>query len=254
MPKAGDIKGLADDFRNKVLRDAKTRHLSVLQYISNQACDYPAGVTQDYLDSITLPSQDEVPEVPLLARIPRCPEALFNDISRLIHDGKIPPPSHLSARWLKDRAERLIFDDTLNTPPPPPTEASPFVPPPQPVLGSVVWLNLAGVADMACEHPENLTKEWLNGRLQGFPNGDASHGLGKTPAGCFKDLFAMLMEKNVNGKRGDKLDYDWLIQTAAGLKSPGGGSYSDPGQSNVPHRGSPPGNGPVVRPPDFRGR
>ena len=147
-----DIQGLADDFRNKVLsrarRDAGDRRLARLRQLAGKACADPASITQRELMTIVLPSGDELPRPNILASF-GCADKLYYDLIEFLLQGREPSADRIQEMARANLQIELPPPQSAEWPIiiPPPTSADPG--PPQPVLGSIVWFSLAGLADMA---------------------------------------------------------------------------------------------------------
>ena len=246
------IRDEAEAFERKVRKDTADRRLASLKALARRACANPSSVTQQELMTMKLPSGEELPRPNILASFD-CVDKLYYDLIQFLLQGREP-----SAERIQEMARANLPMDTSDIILVPPGVVIPDATlpddPPTPVLTiPTVRDNLFSLAWAACEQSPELTRESIKDYLRGFPDGNG-YGFENAKAGCAKDLVSILMDKNVNSRPGDTIDYDWLIQTAAGIKSPGGGSNGGQGQHSGPNRGSPPGSGPPLRPPDFRGR
>ena len=230
---------------------AKERHLMALKQVANLACSEASNsrlldeLRQGFDELHFLPATAYPPEA--APKVYSCGEYLLWGILDRLRNG-----GALDLKRLRYMAADTSFGiERSNRKPLPPIVI--VIPAPQPPDATFprrdLAMNLWELASVSCETPLKVTREFFAEMLVDFPDGSNYAKIRKNvEPGCTWELFSILSEKNV---KHEALDYDWLGQKVAELKSPGGGSNGGQGGPSEPNRGSWPGNGPRLNPPKF---
>lgn len=250
----GDLKDIMDGAAKlayMMAAAAKERHLIALYQLAYHACSevsrsQPSDDLQlEFKELRFLPSTAYPPLSMTVSTA--CGENLHLELLEVLRNGGALDLISLKqgAAMHQSRHNRLKPSPPIV--PPVPTAPEP---PGATIPGRTLAESLWDLAWVSCETPLKVTREFFAEKLVGFPDGsDYSKRFNNATPGCAKELYLILSDKNV--KR-DTVDFDWLGQKVTELKSPGGGSNGGQGGRSEPHRGSPPGNGPRLDPPDFR--